>query len=123
MPLRTRLALVALGAVAFAPVAPAHALVPHRVVSYSAGYVLDDLKIVQGDSLTLVNADHLGSHDLVARDLDGGQPRFRSGLVAFRESSPVNGVAALEPGAYAYYCSVHESMIGTFEVLAAPARS
>jgi plastocyanin len=120
MPVRTRFALAAL--VAFAPVAPAHALVPHRIVAYNAGYVPGDLTLVEGDTLTLVNADHLGSHDLTAVDTSGGVPLFRSAVVGLGQQAPVDGVAALTVGAYEFQCSVHPYMHGSLNVVAAPAR-
>jgi plastocyanin len=118
---RVRLAAVSfLVTAALAPGGQAHALVPWQVLAYSGGYVPSEITVVQGDSLTLVNADTTLAHDLHSGDSVGGKPLFHSKVIAFGEQADVVGVALLPPSVYPFYCSVHEYMTGNITVLAAP---
>lgn len=117
---RTPVAVLALGAL-FAPATPAHA-VPHQVVAVGTGFVLPEIRIFQGDTLTLTNLDPQQAHDLVSRNLVGGVRVFASGPAAAGERVDVAGVASLRPDVYPFYCSLHESMTGNLRVEAAPAR-
>jgi plastocyanin len=125
MPARSGLVLTALAALcAVAPTAPAHALVPQQIVAYTSstdGYKPGDIIIFEGDTLTFTNLDHLASHDIVAVDYEAGHPVFRSAIIAFGASTPVNGVSALPPSTYPFQCSVHDLMRGNIEVRARPA--
>ena len=121
-PRRVALALCALAL----PAAPARAAavpVPHQAVAVANGYVLAEVVIVQGGTLTLTNADPtLLSHDLVSRAFGGGVRLFGSPPAAAGERVEVARVATLAPGVYPFLCSLHESMIGNLRVQTAPAR-
>lgn len=122
---RTRCVVAAaLGAVAtFA--APARALpapVPHQVVTVAATFVSPEIRILQGDTLTLTNADATLAHDLVSRSVVGGSRLFGSDPAAFGERVEVRRVSSLRPGVYPFICSLHETMMGNLRVEPAPAR-
>lgn len=72
------------------------------------------IRINQGDSLLLVNAEAtLGFGQTATHDLeeDGPFPRFYSGPLGPGESSLVAGVESLMPGSYSFHCSYHESVM------------
>jgi polyvinyl alcohol dehydrogenase (cytochrome) len=73
-------------------------------------YATPAVTIQQGQSLTFTNLDAV-QHDVDARD-----GSFESPLVGLGASTPVNGVEALVPGSYAFYCSLHPNMTGTLTV-------
>ena len=119
-----RFAVLAVCALA-APATPARAAlapVPHQVVTVASAYVLSEVAILQGDTLTLTNLDPLLSHDLVSRSVVGGVRLFGSSPAAAGERVDVAGVGSLRPGVYPFICSLHESMIGNLRVQTAPAR-
>jgi len=101
---------------ALAP-APAAAVVPWQVVVTANTFVPGDITIVEGDSLTLTNAD-LATHDITALDTGPTGPLFRSAVVGPGKQSAVFGVSDLPPSTYPFYCSLHEFMTGTLTVLA-----
>jgi len=77
------------------------------------------LVIAQGAGITLTNTDVFAAHGLTSDDsVAGGARLFESGVLNFRGSAPVAGVASLPPGTYGFHCSVHEdNMHGTLVVL------
>ena len=99
--------------------------VPHAVAAISSGYVVSEVYLVEGGTLTLVNADATLDHDLVSEDFvpGTGQRRFRtSGPVAPGGTAAVVGVETLEAGdTRPFLCSLHEFMRGNVYVVAAPA--
>jgi plastocyanin len=120
MSARRSVAVVALAVAASVGQAlPAHALVPQQIVTVESMFLPGDLVILQGDTLTLTNAD-LATHDVTALDTVGGVPLFRSATIGPGKQSNVAGVPALEPSVYPFFCSVHEFMTGTITVLAVP---
>ncbi|HEX8003699.1 MAG TPA: hypothetical protein VF519_13495 [Mycobacteriales bacterium] len=121
---RARGTAIALCALAV-PAAPARALpapVPHQVVTVAARFVVSEVTVFRGDTLTLTNADPTLSHDLVSRNFAGGLRIFGSPPAGPGERVEVARVATLAPGVYPFYCSLHESMIGNLRVQTAPAR-
>jgi plastocyanin len=120
-----RLALLAICALA-APATPARALpapVPHQVVTVGSVYVLPEITVFRGDSLTLTNLDAF-SHDLVSRNYKPGTGvrLFASSPATTGQQVDVARVATLAPGVYPFLCSLHEGMIGNLRVQTAPAR-
>jgi plastocyanin len=102
---------------------PARALpVPRQVVTAGSVFVVPEITIYQGDTLTLTNLDPVLTHDLVSRNLAGGVRIFASSPAAAGERVDVARVSSLAPGVYPFYCSLHESMIGNLRVNLAPAR-
>lgn len=111
--------LAAVAAVSFlVPTAPAHALVPQQALAYSGGYVLSEITIFAGDTLTLTNLDAQQAHDIVSLDWLNGSRRFRSDAAAVGQSVPVVGVETLPPSTYPFLCSIHEWMVGNLTVTA-----
>jgi spore coat protein A len=114
--MRTFSVVAAAVAVALAPAMPAHAATPRFVVAVATTFVPGDQTITAGDPLTLVNAEP-SPHDITSTDLGSdGFPLFLSETLYQPGTTPVRGVEALEPGAYAYYCSVHLEMRGSIVV-------
>ena len=106
-----------LAACAAAP-ATAHAThAPAKTVSaQSFVYSPTPTSIAPGDHLSFTNLD-AAPHDVVSRDTKAdGSPLFRSSVVGQGISTPVHGTEDLDPGAYAFYCSVHPSMTGAVTV-------
>lgn len=100
------------------PAAPASAAAPAYVTTVGSIYVYGDVKVTQGGTLTLVNLETI-AHDLVSSDVENGLPLFQSRITAGAgDCADVTGVPVLEPGLWPFYCSLHESMRGTIEVLA-----
>lgn len=107
---------LALAACSILLAAPAHAQI-------SAGppstYLTPEATIDQGESVTFVNADAV-EHDVLARDKGpDGKPLFRSELIGFAQSTPVEGTEYLVTGSYAFVCSIHPQMEGTLNVSSA----
>ena len=113
---RLALAAAAVSWLAVVPSAPAHAATSWVTFAIQNRFLPGDLTIAPGDTLTLVNLES-SPHD-VWSDLTGPSgPLFHSEtLYNAGESAPVVGVSSLEPGAYGFYCSVHEDMRGSIVV-------
>lgn len=116
VPTPARLLAVAVTALAAALPAPAHAAVPWAVTANSAGYVVSEVYVQPGDTLTLVNLDPTLSHDLVSLNVRNGVPRFRSTVLAPGGVGEVAHVSELEPNVYPFYCQLHEYMQGNLHV-------
>ena len=111
-----RLIAVSWCAVALAVPRPAHALAPQQVLVTANGYVLSEIVILQGDTLSLTNVDPNQPHDLVSRNRPGGVYAFRADVIDFGKQTDVVGTSVLTPNVYPFYCSVHEWMIGNLTV-------
>lgn len=99
--------------------------VPQAVAAISSGYVVSEVYVVEGGTLTLVNADATLDHDIVSEDYvpGTGQRRFRTaGPVPPGGTAAVLGVELLQAGdVRPFFCSLHEFMRGNVTVVAAPA--
>jgi plastocyanin len=95
----------------------------HADAQISAGppstYLTPDVTIDQGETVTFVNADAV-EHDVLAREeAPDGKALFRSELIGFAQSAPVEGTEYLVTGAYPFVCSIHPQMEGTLTVSSA----
>lgn len=87
----------------------------------SAAYAPPVVPLPQGVGLTYTNAD-VARHNVCARDAGpDGEPLFCSPLIGVGQSVAVDGVEALEPADYAFYCTLHPNMTGTLSVVENPA--
>jgi hypothetical protein len=79
--------------------------------------------IEPGEALTFANKDPLLPHNVTARDsAPEGSPLFSSATISGGAEAPVVGADALEPGTYAFYCTIHPAqMRGTLTVSGAAA--
>jgi polyvinyl alcohol dehydrogenase (cytochrome) len=85
-----------------------------------AAYILPVHPFPQGSSATYTNPD-IALHDVIALDNGpDGRPLFKSALVSLGGTAEVVGVEDLEPGSYAFTCSLHNSMKATLEVVDSP---
>lgn len=130
--LRPLAAAGAAAALAAAPVTEAAPVpVPALVVSgpqgATIGFATPTVLSVQGQSLTLLNADTVGhtvtSKATRAKKVKFGRryyvvrvPLFDSGNVAPAGTGDVKGVAGLKPGSYQFFCYAHTGMVGTLVV-------
>jgi plastocyanin len=88
----------------------------HVVVTVAFRYVPPTITITAGDTLDLVNLEN-SPHNLVAFDRGAdGQPLFASGIVGVGGVTAVARVESLQPSAYSYYCTVHDTMTGLLTV-------
>jgi plastocyanin len=81
-------------------------------------YVNPAVTIEPGETLTFANKDPLLPHNVTARDsAPDGSPLFSSATIGGGAEVPVVGADALEPGSYAFYCTIHPAqMHGTLTV-------
>ena len=101
------------------PAAPASAAAPAYIAIVNSLYVPGDVKILAGSTLTLVNGETI-AHDVISSDYENGLPLFQSRLTAgVGDNAVVTGVENLPVGLWPFYCSLHEAMRGTIEVLPA----
>lgn len=113
------LVLAALAAVV--PTTPAQAAAPNAVTAVNSMFVLGDVTVVTGGSLTFVNLDPI-PHDITAVDDDDndGIPNFQAKASERGTAGSVvevPGVASLAPGWHQFYCVAHETMRGTIHVV------
>jgi plastocyanin/glucose/arabinose dehydrogenase len=109
--------LVVLAAMAASP-ASAHAThePAKTVTAQNFLYTPTPTAIAEGGHLDFTNLDG-APHDVVARDNGAdGNPLFRSAVVGQGITTPVAGTEDLDPGAYAFFCSVHPFMTGAVTV-------
>jgi len=101
------------------PAAPASAATPAYVTTINSLYVYGDVKMTQGSTLTLVNLETI-AHDLVSSDSDElGLPLFASRQTAgVGDRAEVVGADVLGIGYWPFFCTLHEAMRGTIEVVA-----
>lgn len=102
---------------AAAMVAFAGAPAPARAAEQQAyaaalNYATPALAAARGDTLRLNNLDNAAEHDIVSDEAG----RFQSPLVPGGQSALVEGVEALDPGTYAFHCSLHSWMKGALSV-------
>jgi outer membrane protein assembly factor BamB/plastocyanin len=84
--------------------------------AYATVYATPVMTVPAGGTLSFTNLD-VAQHDVTAAATGAdGAPLFGSRLVGLGETVPVNGVARLKPGSYAFYCSIHPGMRGTLLV-------
>lgn len=120
-------------ALAGAPIAQAGPAVPVPAVAISGpqggtiGFATPTVLSVQGQSLTLLNADTVG-HSLVSKKTKPKRvkfgkrwytvpvPLFDSGNVNPAAAGDVKGVSGLKPGEYQFFCNAHTGMVGTLIV-------
>jgi plastocyanin len=107
------------GATVAGPMAPA-ADRPGGLTAFFTHYIPDTVTVEQGAALQFFNPDLYGGpfggkgHFVTERRSDG-ESRFDS-FVAFGTSSAIDGVSALSPGSYPFYCKIHPFMRGTLIV-------
>jgi plastocyanin len=108
-------------ALALLAVAPAQA--DQRIVAAPVDrYVTTAVTLAPGEALTFASQDPLAPHNVFARDTGpDGEPRFSSDTIRNGEEAPVNGVEDLDPGTYAFYCTIHpRQMNGTLTISGTP---
>ena len=82
-------------------------------------YLTPEITIDQGDRVLFTNTD-VADHDVLARDNGPtGKPLFRSELIGFGRTAPVEGTEYLTTGSYGFLCSIHPQMEGTLHVSSA----
>jgi plastocyanin len=81
-------------------------------------YVNTEVTIAPGERLTFHSGDVIAPHNVTARDNgDDGLPLFSSATIGGGDTAPVNGTDKLGPGTYAFYCTVHPTLMnGTLTV-------
>jgi plastocyanin len=112
----TGLALVLVGALFAAP-----ALGDATITAGPAQntFATTDVTIDQGQAVTFQNSDETAIHDVTSDTSgSGGKALFESDTVEPGKTAPVNGVAFLTTGDYAFHCSIHPFMKGTLHVTA-----
>ena len=85
-------------------------------------YVNTDVTIAPGERLTFASQDALAPHNVTSRDNGAdGRPLFSSATIGGGDTAPVVGTDKLEPGAYAFFCTVHPTIMnGTLTVAGDP---
>jgi plastocyanin len=73
-------------------------------------YATPQVTMQHGQSLSFTNLD------VPQHDVKGDNGTWGSPLVSSGQSTPVDGVEALAPGSYGFYCSLHRNMTGTLVV-------
>lgn len=106
---------------------PAPAAVVSGPQSATVGFAPPTVLSVQGQGVTLLNADTVG-HTVTslatrAKRVKIGKrlytirvPLFDTGDVAAAATGEVKGVTGLKPGSYAFFCTVHPAMKGQLVV-------
>jgi plastocyanin len=116
-----RVAAPAAVALALLAVVPAQA--DQQIVAAPVDrYVNTDVAIAPGETLTFASQDALAPHNVTARDAGAdGRPLFSSATIGGGDTAPVSGAEKLGPGAYAFYCTVHPTLMnGTLTVAGTP---
>jgi plastocyanin len=85
-------------------------------------YVNTAVTIAPGERLTFASQDALAPHNVTARDNGAdGRPLFSSATIGGGDTAPVVGTDKLEPGAYAFFCTIHPTLMnGTLTVAGDP---
>lgn len=104
-------------AVALLAVAPAQADQQIEAAAVDR-YVVSAVTIAQGERLTFHSSDPISPHNVTARDNgDDGLPLFASATIGNGDTAPVDGTNKLGPGTYAFYCTIHPTLMsGTLTV-------
>jgi plastocyanin len=108
-------------AVALLAVAPAQA--DQQIVAAPIDrFVTTAVTIAPGEPLTFHSQDPIAPHNVTARDNgDDGQPLFASATIGGGDTSPVDGADTLDTGTYAFYCTIHPTLMnGTLTVSGDP---
>lgn len=115
-----RLLVLALLAASAVQLRPAVAADDQVVTTVGTAYVPPVVVVSEGQGLDLENPDLL-PHDVRARDRGAdGQPLFQSAIAGpLGGTADVVGVEALDPGSYAFFCTIHPWMHGVLSVTAA----
>lgn len=106
----------------FAPTAQA-VLTAATPGGFIYGYTPPVTVVKAGDSVSFTNTD-IAAHDIVSDEphpygtaswCSEGSPcsLFKSDLAELGQTVEVQGVPALRPGSYGFYCSLHQWMTGT----------
>ena len=99
------------------PSVPASGVVVTPPGGVSTGFLPPQVVLPQGSSLDLVNADTV-PHNIICNDRDADRrPVCRSGFASTGGTAAVEGVSALPPGAYDFFCGLHPGMTGTLTIL------
>lgn len=89
-------------------------VVSFEVDSFSYGYSLEEIRVKEGDTVTINLTNSGGFHDWVVDEFDAATAKIKEG-----ETTSVTFVAS-KKGTYEYYCSVGshraQGMIGTLIV-------
>lgn len=112
-----RIAAPAAVALALLAVVPAQA--DQQIVAAPVDrFVVTDIAIAPGETLTFASQDVIAPHNVTARDNGAdGKPLFHSATIGGGDTAPVSGADKLGPGAYAFYCTIHPTaMNGTLTV-------
>jgi plastocyanin len=85
-------------------------------------FVVSDITIAPGETLTFASRDSLAPHNVTARDNGAdGRPLFASATIGGGDTAPVTGADKLAPGSYAFFCTIHPTqMNGTLNVSGQP---
>jgi plastocyanin len=85
--------------------------------AYSTTYATPLVHTSVGGDVSFVNFD-AAQHDVVADEKGAdGQPVFRSKLIGFNQTAPVDGLKNVKSGTtYTFYCSLHPGMHGQLVV-------
>jgi plastocyanin len=113
------LRIAAPAALAFALLGVAPALADQQIIAAPVNrFVNTEVTIAPGERLTFASQDVLAPHNVTARDNGAdGRPLFSSATIGGGDTAPVMGTDTLEPGAYAFFCTVHPTtMNGTLTV-------
>lgn len=79
-------------------------------------YANPEVTIDPGEAVTFRNND-IVRHDVTSEQKRAdGKRLFVSELTSGGKSAPVEGAADLQPGVYAFFCSIHSQMKGTLTV-------
>ena len=114
--MRIRMPLLALLGLAPAVLAAPADAAPFQIATAAHTYVTSEVTVLAGSTLELTNLD-IERHDVTALDHDGtGRPLFASGSIGTGEHAVVEGVDALPPSVYPFYCATHPDMVGNITV-------
>jgi plastocyanin len=116
-----RVAAPAAVALALLAVVPAQA--DQQIVAAPVDrYVATDITIAPGETLTFTSQDVIAPHNVTARDAGpDGTPLFASATIGGGDTTPVSGAEKLGPGAYAFFCTIHPTLMnGTLTVSGDP---
>jgi plastocyanin len=85
--------------------------------AYATTYATPLVTTTPGGQVTFANYD-IAQHDVTAVDKGrDGQPLFRSKLIGFQQTAPVEGTNRVKSGqTYGFYCSLHPGMRGQLAV-------
>jgi plastocyanin len=106
-------------AIAFALLAVVPAQADQQITAAAIDrYVNTEVTIAPGERLTFHSTDPIAQHNVTARDNgDNGLPLFSSATIGNGDTAPVNGTDKLGAGSYAFFCTIHPTLMnGTLTV-------